>query len=109
MHYLLLALAIIAEVIATSSLKASHNFPRLGPSLVVIVGYAIAFIWLSLTLKAIPIGIAYAIWSGVGVALIAIIGWLVYGQRLDLPAIIGLCLIVAGVATINLFSKTSAH
>ena len=109
MHYFLLAIAILAEVIATSSLKASENFTKLTPSLLVVGGYAVAFLCLSLTLKTIPIGIAYAIWSGVGVALIAIIGWLAYGQRLDLPAIIGLCLIVAGVTTINLFSKTSAH
>jgi small multidrug resistance pump len=110
MHaWIFLALAIVSEVIATSALKASDGFSRLGPSLVVVAGYAIAFYFLSLTLRTIPVGVAYAIWSGVGVALIALIGWLVFGQTLDAPAIIGLLLIVAGVVVLNAFSRTGTH
>lgn len=107
--YLFLAVAIIAEVIATSALKASQGFTRLWPSLVVVVGYAIAFYCLSLVLRTVPVGVAYAIWSGAGVALIALIGWLVLGQPLDLPAVIGIGLIVSGVAVLQLFSKAAAH
>ncbi|MBN7795752.1 SMR family transporter [Parahaliea mediterranea] len=107
--WLFLGIAIVAEVIATSSLKASDGFTRLAPSLVVLVGYAAAFYFLSLTLKEIPVGIAYAVWAGLGIVLIAAIGWLVLGQRLDLPAVIGMALIVAGVGVINLFSRAGAH
>ena len=107
--WLFLVIAIVAEVIATSCLKSSEGFTRLLPSLATITGYAIAFFFLSLALKAIPVGIAYAIWSGLGVMLITLVGLVWFGQRLDLPAIIGLGLIVAGVAVINLFSKTVAH
>lgn len=109
MHYLWLAIAIVAEVIATSALKASESFTRLWPSLVVVAGYAVAFLCLSLTLRTIPVGIAYAIWSGVGIVLIAAIGWVFYRQVLDLPAILGLGLIIAGVLVVNLFSKTVGH
>lgn len=109
MGYVYLSIAIIAEVIATSALKASAEFTRLGPSVIVVVGYGLAFYFLALVLKTIPVGIAYAIWSGVGVALIAIVGAVVYKQVPDLPAIIGLLLIVSGVAVINIFSKTVAH
>ena len=108
-HWLLLLLAIGAEVIATSSLKASAGFTRLAPSVVVVLGYGAAFYLLSLTLKAIPIGVAYAVWSGVGIVLLALVGWLVYGQRLDLPAVLGMGLITAGVVVLNVFSKTSLH
>jgi len=108
-HWVFLSVAIVSEVIATSSLKASEGFSRLGPSAIVILGYAAAFYFLSLTLKTIPIGVAYAIWSGVGVALIALIAWVVFGQRLDLPGIIGISLIVAGVIVLNLFSKTLSN
>ena len=94
---------------ATSALKASESFSRFWPSLVVVVGYALAFYFLSLTLKSIPVAVAYAVWSGVGIALIAIIGWLLFGQALDLPGIVGITLIVAGVLVLNLFSKTSGH
>ncbi len=104
MSYLYLAIAIVAEVIGTSALKAADGFTRLLPSLVVIVGYGAAFYFLSLALKVIPVGIAYAIWSGVGVALITLIGWVVFKQRLDAPALAGVALIVAGVVVIQFFS-----
>lgn len=104
MTYLYLAIAIVAEVIGTSALKAAEGFTRPLPSLVVVVGYGTAFYFLSLALKTIPVGIAYAIWSGVGVALITLIGWLLFKQRLDAPALLGLALIVAGVAVIHFFS-----
>ena len=104
-----LAIAIVAEVIATSALRAANGFSNWLPSLVVVVGYAVAFYFLSLTLKAIPVGIAYAIWSGAGIVLIGLIGWLVLKQPLDLPAMLGMGLIVAGVAVIQLFSRTAAH
>jgi small multidrug resistance pump len=107
--WLTLSLAILAEVIATSALKASDSFSHLWPSIVVIVGYGVAFFCLSLTLRQMPLGIAYAVWSGAGTALIALIGVVVYQQKLDLPAIIGIALIVAGVLVLNLFSKSSAH
>ena len=108
-HWLFLGVAIVSEVIATSALKASDGFTRLLPSVIVIVGYGIAFYCLALVLRTLPVGIVYAIWSGVGVALIALVGWLLYGQTLDLPAIVGIGLIVAGVAVLNVFSKTVAH
>jgi small multidrug resistance pump len=108
-HWLYLIGAIVCEVIATSALKASEGFTRLWPSVVVTLGYAGAFYLLSLTLRSIPVGIAYAVWSGVGVALIGVIGWLFLGQPLDKPAIAGIALIVAGVAVINLFSSTGHH
>jgi small multidrug resistance pump len=104
-----LAIAIVAEVIATSALRAANGFSNWLPSLVVVVGYAVAFYFLSLTLKAIPVGIAYAIWSGAGIVLISIVGWVIYRQALDLPALLGMGLIVAGVLVINLFSQSSAH
>ena len=107
--WILLSLAIGAEVIGTSALKASAGFTRLWPSLVVVVSYAAAFYLLALTLRAIPVGVAYAVWSGVGVVLIAVIGWLVFGQKLDTAGVLGMGLIVAGVLVLNLFSKSSAH
>jgi small multidrug resistance pump len=106
MSYLYLAIAIVAEVIGTSALKAAEGFTRLLPSLVVVIGYGVAFYFLSLALKTIPVGIAYAVWSGVGVALITLIGWLVFKQRLDPPALAGLALIVAGVVLIQFSSST---
>ncbi len=106
---LYLAGAIAAEVVATSALKASEGFTRTGPSLVVAIGYGIAFYLLSLTLKTIPVGLAYAIWSGVGVVLIALIGWLVLKQPLDAAAMVGIGLIVAGVLVIQLFSHSAPH
>lgn len=107
--YLYLGIAIVAEVIATSALKSAESFTRFWPSLLTVTGYAIAFYFLSLTLRTIPTGIAYAIWSGVGIVLISLVGWLVYGQRLDLPALIGLGFIIAGVLVVNLFSKSVGH
>lgn len=107
--YLLLGIAIVSEVIGTSALKASEGFTRLGPSAITVVTYSLSFYLLSLTLKTLPIGIAYAIWSAVGIVLISTVGWLYYGQRLDAPAIAGLGLIVAGVVVVNLFSKTTGH
>ncbi|MGI9176576.1 MAG: DMT family transporter [Pirellulales bacterium] len=109
MHWLYLMIAIMAEVVATSCLKASAGFTKPGPSLLVLAGYGIAFFFLSLTLKDIPVGVGYAIWSGAGVTLIALIGWLGFGEKLDPPAIVGMTLIVAGVVVLNLFSKTAAH
>ena len=109
MNWLYLGIAIVAEVIATSALKSAEGFTRLAPSLVVLVGYVTAFYFLSLTLKTIPVGLAYAIWSGVGIVLIVLIAWLVLGQPLDAPALIGLALIIAGVIVINGFSKSVTH
>ncbi|HEX6735952.1 MAG TPA: multidrug efflux SMR transporter [Azonexus sp.] len=108
-HWLYLAVAIISEVIATSALKAAEGFSRPLPSLLVVVGYGIAFYCLSIVLRTLPVGITYAIWSGAGVALIALVGWLIYGQALDLPAVLGMALIVAGVVVLNIYSKTIAH
>ena len=107
--WLTLGAAIVAEVIATSALKASEGFTRLVPTLVVAVGYGLAFWLLALTLRAIPVGVAYAVWSGVGTVLIAVVGWLVFGQRLDAWALIGMALIIAGVLVMNLLSATSSH
>ncbi|MBK9708663.1 MAG: QacE family quaternary ammonium compound efflux SMR transporter [Acidobacteria bacterium] len=109
MHWVFLTVAIVSEVIGTSALKSSEGFSRLWPSAIVVVAYASAFYFLSLTLKTLPVGVAYAIWSGAGVALIALIAWVIYGQALDLPAIIGMLLIVAGVVVLNLFSNTVSH
>lgn len=108
-QWIFLSVAIVSEVIATSALKASEGFSRLWPSLIVAAGYIAAFYFLSLTLKTIPIGVAYAIWSGAGVALIALIAWVFFGQALDTPGIIGLLLIVAGVIVLNSFSKVVSH
>ena len=107
--YIYLIAAIVFETIGTSALKASEGFTRLWPSVLVVVGYAISFYLLSLTLKAIPVGIAYGIWSALGVLLIAVIGWLVFGQKLDTAAILGLSLIVAGVIVIQVFSNSINH
>ncbi|AKZ62021.1 multidrug transporter [Herbaspirillum hiltneri N3] len=110
MHpYLLLGIAIVAEVIATSALRAAEGFARLVPSIVVVIGYAVAFLCLSLTLKSIPVGIVYAIWSGLGIVLISVVAYFLYGQSLDLPAIIGMGLILVGVVVLNLFSKSAVH
>ena len=109
MNWLYLTIAILSEVVATSALKASAGFTRLYPSIQVVGGYALAFYFLSLTLRVIPVGIAYAIWSGVGVVLVCLLGWLVYGQKLDVAAGIGIALIVAGVVVLNVFSNTASH
>lgn len=107
--YLSLAIAIVAEVIATTALRASTGFTVLVPSAIAIVGYVVAFYFLSLTLRTMPVGIAYALWSGIGIVLISFAGWLIYKQVLDAPAIIGMALIGAGVIVINLFSKSTVH
>ncbi|CAE6783244.1 DMT family transporter [Paraburkholderia haematera] len=107
--YALLAIAIVAEVIATSAMRASEGFSRLVPATVVVIGYGIAFYCLSLTLKTIPVGIVYAVWSGAGIVLITLVAVVLYRQVPDVPAIIGLGLIIAGVAVLNMFSKMQAH
>lgn len=107
--WLAISIAITAEVVATSALKASQEFTKLLPSLCVVLGYGISFYFMTLSLRTIPVGVMYAIWSGVGIVAISIIGWIVYKQSLDLPAMIGISLIVLGVMVINLFSKTVAH
>jgi small multidrug resistance pump len=109
MGHVYLSIAIVAEVVATSTLQASNGFTRLWPSAVTVLCYALAFYCLSLTLRTMPVGIAYAIWSGVGIVLIALAGWLLYRQALDAPAIIGIALIIAGVLVINVFSRTVTH
>jgi small multidrug resistance pump len=107
--WVFLVIAIVAEVIGTSFLRASAGFTKPLPSVMVVLGYGAAFYFLSLTLTTIPVGIAYAVWSGVGVTLIAAIGWLFLGQKLDAAALAGMGLIVAGVVVLNLFSKAAAH
>ncbi|MCU0812477.1 MAG: SMR family transporter [Thiobacillaceae bacterium] len=108
-HWTCLAIAIVAEVIGTSFLKSSEGFTRLLPSAIVVVTYVIAFYFLGLTLKTLPVGIAYAVWAGAGVALITVVGYLFFGQALDAPALIGIALIASGVAVINLFSASVRH
>ena len=108
-QWLFLSIAIVSEVMATSALKASAGFTRPLPSLVVVVGYGVAFHFLSLTLKTIPIGVAYAIWAGAGISLVAIVGWVLFGQKLDAAAIIGMCLIITGVVVMQVFSKSTGH
>ncbi|HAO25046.1 MULTISPECIES: SMR family transporter [unclassified Methylophaga] len=107
--WLLLSIAIIAEVFGTSFLKASEGFTRFWPSIAVILGYSVAFYFLALSLKVIPVGIAYAIWAGIGVVLIALIGWIVFGQKLDTAAIIGISMILVGVVVLNVFSNSITH
>lgn len=109
MHFLYLSIAIVAEVAATTALKASDSFTKFGPLVITAIGYAIAFYFLSLTLKTIPVGVAYAIWSGLGIVLISGMGFVLFRQSLDTPALIGMALIIAGVIVINAFSKAVAH
>ena len=109
MQSVYLAIAIVAEVVGTSALKASNGFTVWQPSLIVAVGYGISFYFLSLALRTIPVGIAYAIWSGVGIVLISLIAWVAYRQALDLAAMVGIALIIAGVCIIQLFSRTMQH
>ncbi len=109
MGYLYLAIAIIAEVVATNALKASDEFTKLIPSILVVLGYGIAFYCLALVLKTIPIGVTYAVWSGLGIVLVTIVAAIVFGQIPDAPAIIGMLLIVVGVVVMNVFSKTVVH
>lgn len=106
MPFVYLAIAILAEVIGTSALKASNGFTIWAPSMVVVAAYGVSFYFLSLALRAIPMGVAYAIWSGVGIVLISTIGWVLFKQRLDAAAVVGIGLIMAGVGVIHLFSST---
>jgi len=105
--WVLLTVAIVAEVIATSSLKLSDGFTRLWPSMVVVLGYGISFYFLSVTMRSMPIGVIYAIWSGLGVVLVTLVGWLIFKQHLDLPALVGISLIIAGVVIMNVWSKST--
>ena len=109
MAYSYLAIAIIAEVIATSALKASEEFTKVVPSLIVIIGYGASFYFLTHVLKTIPVGVTYATWSGLGIVLVTIAGVILYKQTPDLPAVLGMGLIIAGVVVINVFSKTVGH
>ena len=109
MNYAYLTIAIAFEVVATSALKATEGFTRLGPSLITLVGYALAFYFLSLTLRTMSVGLIYAVWSGAGIVLITAIGWLYFRQSIDAPGLIGIGLILAGVLVVNLFSKSMGH
>jgi small multidrug resistance pump len=108
-NWLFLLVAIGSEVVATSSLKSSDGFSRFWPSVIVVVGYGIAFYCLALTLRVIPMGVVYAIWSGIGIVLITAVGWLLFDQKLDFPALLGVGLIALGVVVMNVFSKTMGH
>ena len=109
MGHVYLGIAIVAEVIATTALKASESFSQLWPSVIVCVGYALSFYMLSMAFKTLSIGVAYAIWCGLGTVLVLLAGVVVYGQRIDLPALSGMGLIIAGVAVIHLFSQTASQ
>lgn len=109
LHYLYLVIAVAAETIGTTALQASNQFTKFWPSVLVIAAYAVAFYFLGVVLKYIPVGIAYAIWSGLGIVLIAVIGFAVFGQRLDLPALLGLGMIISGIVVIQLFSNAATH
>ena len=109
LHYVYLIFAVVAETIGTTALQASQQFTRLWPSVTVVVAYGIGFYLLSLTLRYMPVGVMYAMWSGLGIVFIALIGWLVFAQRLDLPAVIGMAMIVGGIVIIQLFSSTAVH
>jgi small multidrug resistance pump len=109
MTYAFLFTAIVLEVIGTSALKASEQFTKLLPILIMVACYGASFFFLSLVLRTLPVGIAYAIWSGLGIVLISMVGVIWFKQSLDLPALIGLGLIVAGVVVVNLFSKSVGH
>ncbi len=108
-HYLYLFMAIVAETIGTTALQASQQFSRIGPSIIVVISYGAAFYLLALALRFMPVGVAYAIWSGLGIVLIALIGLVMFGQKLDLAAVAGLALIIAGIVIIQLFSNTASH
>ena len=108
-HYIYLLIAVITETIGTAAMQASEQFTRFWPSVLLIVAYGISFYFLALTLKYMPVSIVYAIWSGLGIVFIAIIGWLAFKQSLDFAAIAGMGLIIAGVIVINLFSNSATH
>lgn len=107
--YAILFVSILCEIVGTSALLASQQFTRIGPSLIVAVFYGAAILGLAHTFKTIPMGIAYAIWSGMGIVLISSVGWVVFGQRLDMPAVVGLAMIVAGVVIVNVCSNSVSH
>ena len=107
--YLILALAVMFETVGTTALKASEQFTKLGPSVIVVLAYAISFYLLSITLRTMSVGIVYALWSGLGIVMIATIGWIVFGQKLDLAAVAGLGMIIGGIAVIHLFSNSVTH
>ena len=109
LHYIFLIFAIIAETIGTTALQANHQFTRFWPSVLVVIAYGLSFYLLAQTLRVMPVGVVYAMWSGLGIVMIAAIGYLVFGQRLDLPAVIGIGMILCGILVIHLFSKTSPH
>ncbi|MGM0614339.1 multidrug efflux SMR transporter [Halomonas sp. CH40] len=109
MTFIYLVLAVVAEVVATSALKASDGFTRLWPSLLVVFGYGLAFYLLGLALRVLPVGVAYAIWAGLGIVLVTLVGMVVFGERPDLPGVLGLVLIVSGVVVLQVFSKMSVH
>lgn len=109
LHYIYLVIAVAAETIGTTALQASSQFTKLWPSVLVVVAYAVAFYFLGVVLKYIPVGIAYAIWSGVGIVLISLIGLVVFGQTLDLAAVLGLGMIIGGIVIIHVFSGSATH
>ncbi|WP_299141083.1 multidrug efflux SMR transporter [uncultured Tateyamaria sp.] len=109
LHYVYLVIAVAAETIGTTALQASNQFTRLGPTVLVVIAYAVAFYFLGVALKYIPVGIAYALWSGLGIVLIAVIGFAVFGQTLDLAALLGLGMIIGGIVVIQLFSNSATH
>lgn len=108
-HYFYLIIAVIAETIGTTALQASAQFSRLWPSVLVVVAYAMSFYLMALTLRYMPVGIVYAIWSGLGIVSIAAIGFVMFGQRLDIPALLGLAMIIGGIVVIHLFSNSATH
>lgn len=108
-HYFYLIIAVVAETIGTTALQASVQFSRLWPSVLVVVAYAVSFYLMALTLKFMPVGIVYAIWSGLGIVSIAAIGFVMFGQRLDIPALLGLAMIIGGIVVIHLFSNSATH
>ena len=109
MHWLFLGTAVVLETIGTMALQASQQFTRPGPTVLVLAAYATSFYLLALTLKVMPVGIVYALWAGLGICLIAGMGWVIFGQRLDLPAVLGMAMIIAGIVVIQLFSGTARH
>ena len=108
-HWVALAIAIVAEVVATSTMKSTNEFTRFWPSLVVVLGYGAGFYFMAISLRVLPVGIMYAIWAGMGIVLVSVIAWVVHRQALDMPAIIGIGLIIAGVVVINVCSRTVLH
>ena len=108
-HYIWLIFAILAETVGTSALKASEQFTRFWPSVIVVIAYGISFYAMTFALKVMPVGVVYAVWSGLGIVLLGVAGWVIFGQKLDLPAVIGMAMILGGVLVINLYSGSSVH